>query len=873
MTDAIARLNAALEGRYRVEGELGEGGMATVYLADDLKHGRKVALKVLKPELAAVVGGDRFLAEIKTTANLQHPHILPLHDSGEADGFLYYVMPYIEGETLRDRLDREHQLPVDDAVRIATNLAEALDYAHRQGVIHRDIKPANVLLLEGKPVISDFGIALAVGAAGGGRLTETGLSLGTPHYMSPEQATGDTHVGPPTDIYALGCVLYEMLVGEPPFTGSTPQAVLGRIITGTATTPSSLRATVAPHVDAVVARALERIPADRFESAQAFCNALADVHFRHGRGAEGAAALPGGRLPAFAGWAAAAMVAALWIGTSLLGGEDAPPVRHLSLATGQSLHPSEWIALTPDGSALVAATDRSPLRGPLVVRRLDDLSTIALPGTEGSFDLLVTPDGSTVVFTGNEGLKAVPVEGGAVRRLTSQGSTCCVRWGGDGYVYYTTSDSDVYRVTPMGGDPELLREGGEEDPILYYQPLPGSGKAVLGVAGASSGEARIDIIDVASGDRVTLTDGARPWVTGSGYLVFVRANGGLFAAPLDVEGMRFATPPIPVAEDVGYLAGGDAMYTLSASGDLIYWRVMGGSTFELAWVDRSGAGEAVDPAWTGDFESVEISPDGTRALVTRGSLASTEVWLKDLDRGPARRLTSTPGMNRRPVWAPDGNTIAFISNRGGPRAVYSMPVDGLGSPRLLFQHPTEDVDEALLSPDGEWLIYRTGTTPGNRDIFARRLGPDTATIVVSALPGVNEVGPSISPNGRWLAYVSDETGRAEIWVRPFPDVQGGRRQLSLAGGFEPVWSPDGRELFYRGGPRFFSVPIESEDPFSTGEVRELFVEDEYRIYDVHRAYSADPDQERLLMLRARAVEPELILVQNFLHDLERRIPR
>jgi serine/threonine-protein kinase len=201
MPDVIARLNAALLGRYSVERELGEGGMATVYLAQDLKHERQVALKVLKPAVAAVVGAERFLAEIKTTANLQHPNILPLYDSGDADGFLYYVMPYVKGESLRQRLDREHQLPVDDAVRIALNMAEALDYAHRQGVVHRDIKPANVLMVEGKPAIADFGIALAVGEAGGARLTETGLSLGTPHYMSPEQATGDQNVGPPTDIY------------------------------------------------------------------------------------------------------------------------------------------------------------------------------------------------------------------------------------------------------------------------------------------------------------------------------------------------------------------------------------------------------------------------------------------------------------------------------------------------------------------------------------------------------------------------------------------------------------------------------------------------------------------------------------------------
>ena len=256
--------------------------MATVYLADDLRHERKVALKVLKPELAAVVGAERFLAEIKTTANLQHPHILPLFDSGEADGFLFYVMPFIDGETLKDRLDREKQLPIEEAVRIASDVAEALHAAHEQGVIHRDIKPANILLSRGRPLVSDFGIALAITAAGGGRMTETGLSLGTPHYMSPEQATGDRHVGPTTDVYALGCVLYEMLVGEPPYTGSTAQAILGRIIAGELAVATEQRASVPVHVDAAIRKALEKVPADRFPRAQDFLKALADPAFRHG---------------------------------------------------------------------------------------------------------------------------------------------------------------------------------------------------------------------------------------------------------------------------------------------------------------------------------------------------------------------------------------------------------------------------------------------------------------------------------------------------------------------------------------------------------------------------------------------------------------
>jgi eukaryotic-like serine/threonine-protein kinase len=274
MTDPIPRLNAALEGRYRIESELGEGGMATVYLADDLKHDRKVALKVLKPELAAALGAERFLAEIRTTANLQHPHILPLFDSGEADSFLFYVMPYVEGESLRERLDRETQLPVDEAIQIAADVAEALDHAHRQGIVHRDIKPANILMRDGRPLVADFGISLAIGRVEGTRLTDTGLSIGTPTYMSPEQGLGDHEVGARSDIYSLGCVLYEMLVGDPPFSGSNTMAVLVRKSTEAPPGVRVVRDTVSEATEKVVLRALARTPADRQTSARTFAEEL-----------------------------------------------------------------------------------------------------------------------------------------------------------------------------------------------------------------------------------------------------------------------------------------------------------------------------------------------------------------------------------------------------------------------------------------------------------------------------------------------------------------------------------------------------------------------------------------------------------------------
>src|SRR5215211_6095377 len=275
----LDKLRTALNDRYRIDREVGAGGMATVYLAHDIRHDRNVAIKVLHPDLAAALGAERFLAEIKTTAKLQHPHILPLLDSGEAEGLLYYVMPYVAGESLRARLERETQLAVDDAIRIAREVASALDYAHRSGVVHRDIKPENILIHEDQALVADFGIALAVSAAGGPRMTQTGLSLGTPAYMAPEQATGERAIDARADIYALGAVLYEMLVGEAPFTGPTVQAIVARVMTESPRPVTGQRRSVPEHVNAAVLRALEKVPADRFHTAAEFSNALANPGF------------------------------------------------------------------------------------------------------------------------------------------------------------------------------------------------------------------------------------------------------------------------------------------------------------------------------------------------------------------------------------------------------------------------------------------------------------------------------------------------------------------------------------------------------------------------------------------------------------------
>src|SRR5512147_3188895 len=321
MTDPMARLGTSLADRYRIERELGAGGMATVYLAQDFKHDRKVAIKVLRPELAAVIGAERFLSEIKTTANLQHPHILALHDSGAADSFLFYVMPFVEGESLRDRLMRDKQLPIADAVRIATEVAGALDYAHRHGVIHRDIKPENILLHDGRALVADFGIALAASKAGGTRMTETGMSLGTPHYMSPEQAMGEREITARSDVYALGCVLYEMLTGDPPFTGSTAQAIVARVVTESPRPMLPQRGTIPAHVEAAVMTSLQKLPADRFKTAAEFAGALADSRFVSASTvAMPAASAPRSRAATITPWlvAGVALVAGLAIGARVL---------------------------------------------------------------------------------------------------------------------------------------------------------------------------------------------------------------------------------------------------------------------------------------------------------------------------------------------------------------------------------------------------------------------------------------------------------------------------------------------------------------------------------------------------------------------------
>src|SRR5213593_4022504 len=487
MSDSMPRLSAALADRYRIERELGQGGMATVYLAQDLKHDRRVALKVLKPELAAVLGAERFVVEIKTTAALQHPHILPLFDSGTADGFLYYVMPYIQGETLRSKLDRETQLGIEEAVRITREVADALDYAHRHGVIHRDIKPENILLHDGRPMVADFGIALAVSAAAGSRMTETGLSLGTPHYMSPEQATGDRLIDARSDIYSLGAVLYEMLAGEPPHTGPTVQSVIAKVVTARPRPLQQLRESVPPHVEAAVLKALAKLPADRFQTAAQFVDALA----RPGWGgvpattapdsAAAAAERPGRRAVRDVAPLAVAAIAtslALWVSVRPRPEPPARPVARFTLVLPPTAPMSDvpagtTVAMSPDGSRIIYLSAAST-GNQLFSRTLDQLEPTSLTGTQNARKPFISPDGRWVAYFSGPRLYKLPLAGGpAAVVATVPGLAFGATWGATDTIVFV-ADRGLMAVPAAGGEPRLLfpadTSRGESYLFPHYMP-------------------------------------------------------------------------------------------------------------------------------------------------------------------------------------------------------------------------------------------------------------------------------------------------------------------------------------------------------------------------------------------------------------------
>lgn len=889
--DAAARLDAALEGRYRVEDKLGEGGMATVYLAEDLRHGRRVALKILKPDLAAVVGSERFLAEIRTTAKLQHPHILPLFDSGEADGFLYYVMPYVEGDSLRQRLERERPLPVDEAVDIAVDVAEALDYAHRQGVVHRDIKPANILMLDGKPVIADFGIALAVGAAGGGRITETGLSLGTPHYMSPEQATGEPHVGAATDVYALGCVLHEMLVGEPPFTGSTPQAVLGKIVTGDRPSARDHRSAVPLHVDAVVRRTLERIPADRFSTAQELADALGDPTFRHGS-EEASRRSAGRRDVAVAGWGLAAVLCvalawSLWSG----GGESGEEYFSLLLPSGLDMAAvAQPVAIHPHGDPIYYVVEHADGRREIHVRTLSQPQGLPVPGAgSAAGSIFLSPDGERIAFhdLSTATIRTIPSDGGTAVTVTETGlEEDDAGWGGGAWgpdgtiVFVTMASPHIMTVSAEGGDPVVAVANDSLDFVRYRQPslLPdGRGVVFTRVATAYPWTQHVAVDRFDDGREPTvLVEGHSPHLTRDGRLLFGRGlpgsgGGELWALQLGPDLLDTMGEPVRLTERLlvsGNIRDRDMTYALADDGTLVYVPGLP-STRNLTWVDRSGDTQPLltvespqlPPGVVG-FLAPRISPDGGR-LAFRASMPgespSFRIFVMDVARGSLQPLSVDANADW-PVWTPDGRRVAFNRFTPGEQDLYWTLADNSEEARPLIPSNPYQQHAGSFSPDGRLLVLqqRAFRNAPDSDLHTFRLGSDEAEPLraTSAL----EIHPTLSPDGRWLAYVSDESGRPEVYVTDFPDQQG-RVKVSREEADQPAWSPVGGELFYRRrdpDDAVMSVSYTSSDSTFQPGIPTLLYESRGR-FDAccpwGRSYDVTPDGNRFVMVGIQAGEP------------------
>ena len=713
MTDIAARLHAALADRYRVERELGQGGMATVYLAHDLKHDRDVAIKVLHPDLGAALGSERFLSEIRTTARLQHPHILGLLDSGAANGLLFYVMPYVRGETLRARLERETQLPVADALAIAAAVADALAEAHAVGIVHRDIKPENILLQQSAngthPLVADFGIALAVQQAGGARMTQTGLSLGTPQYMAPEQAMGDKVIDARADIYAVGAVLYEMLAGEPPYTGANAQAIVAKLLTEAPRSLTVLRPAVPEHVDAAVLTALQKLPADRFPTIQAFKAALLGEQ-RTPR--PGVSARTGPARTSASRWVpiAAALAAATGIGGWLLGrgtpSETAISRRvEFAFNAGPRASAKALIAISPDGNTVLQSIVDSVKGRILVQRAIGSTAVVPVPGSDGGFAPNYSPDGKSILFVGGNGLLKIPAEGGSATVVAEFAKTALTATSPDGWIYFTPLVSGgLARVREMGGAAEVIttpnanrKEFGHWYPVL----LPGAKTMLFGAYAAPLARSSIQAVELTTGKVTTIIENALfPRYIEPGYLLFGRGN-AIFAAPFDAASLKLLGPAVPVVEDVFALqTDGSVAYDVSNAGDLVYIKA---SEFEersrVVWVSRDGTRREAFPQVAG-WADPQLSPDGRWIALTRTQPEPWSLWLFDRQRSSLNQLSAFSGAAFAPVWAPDSRSL-FHALETPAYDVARTAVDGASVDTLLRnpfdKHPTG------ISPDGRLL--------------------------------------------------------------------------------------------------------------------------------------------------------------------------
>ena len=879
MSTVPDRLAAALADRYRIERELGQGGMATVYLAEDLKHKRHVALKVLKPELAAVLGAERFVQEITTTAALQHPHILPLFDSGTADGFLFYVMPFIDGETLRGKLDRETQLGIDEAVRITTEVADALDYAHSRGVIHRDIKPENILLANGRPMVADFGIALAVSAAAGGRMTETGLSLGTPYYMSPEQATAEKVITARADVYSLGTVLYEMLAGQPPHTGASAQQIIMKIVTEEADLVTKVRKAVPPNVVMAVAKSLQKLPADRFESARAFADALVNPSFT-----------VAGTMPGFAGggsertsgvsrrlFIGVAALAVVLLATTLalaLRPTPVPDVAIFSLDLPDSVTVATGggtkVAISRDGSRIaIFAQEKRGTYG-LYVRRIDQPVAQLVRGSEGTpvssgYSARFSPDGESLIYATTTGIRRVSVTGGAAQLVEETGAM--PSWG-DGGVVVHVRGNDLWIGSAEGRNARLLATPDTATGVFslrWPHVLPGGEYALVARDRAFAGNVpdslRLGVISLKDGSITDLDlPGTDPKYVATGHIVFGRSGGLVLAAPFSLKSRTVTGAPTLLVESVWSGTGGATSFAAADNGTLVYQESSVRSVeAELTVVTADGRERRI--ATTGaSYSSPKIAPDGRRVAVGTGATPGQVLWLIDLSTGTRERLGSGSVDGFRSQWTPDGARVVLIRQARGLMEVVSRAWDRSAPDQVLAVHSAKSIFEVAVNPSHGPIVYRASDNDDD-NLYLAPADSLSALRPLVATPAF-EASPTISADGRLLGYVSDESGALEVYVQPLPGP-GPRVQVSVNGGEEPVWSKSGNTLFYRGPARIMRATI-GGNPVQVLARDSLFL-DRFRRdgTSLHQNWDVFPGDREFLMIRSTSERSGLLVVLNW----------
>jgi serine/threonine protein kinase/Tol biopolymer transport system component len=912
-------------GRYEIVGLLGAGGMGEVYRARDPGLGRTVALKVLPASVAADQERlRRFEQEARAAGALNHPNVLAVHDVGSHEGTPYVVSELLEGETLRDRLRRGVPGP-RKASELAMQAAQGLAAAHEKGIVHRDLKPENLFLTrDGRLKILDFGLAkLREDSRNVGSEDETatrtrpGVVLGTSAYLSPEQARG-LPVDPRCDIFTLGVVLYEMLAGRRPFAGGTTAELMAAILREDPPALGSVDERIPRGLARIVQRCLEKDPNERFQHARDLAFALEVV------GGDGAQA-PQPSTPASgwrnAGWAAAGLVIGALVGAlgpwSRVPSPTPRPIARLSL----SLTPAEQVGgvsrseaayagfgrpsraavlVSPDGRFVVfngatGATWR------LYLRRMDEKQASPIPGTEGALNPFLSPDGRWLAFWVATGTGPSEREKGELRKVGLSGGipvTLCetadlygASWGPDDTIVFANRTGGLQRVSSTGGRPETLtRPHASEYSHRLPQVLPGAHAVLFTVRPGAVGwrHAHPAVHVLATGERRDLNvAGADARYVPSGHLLFVR-EGTLFGVPFDLARLRTRGSPVPLLENVmqavnatnTYLETGAAQFSVSESGVLVF---LEGGVYpdlgrSLAWVDREGR---VDPLSipAKSYWSPRLSPDGRRAAVRTTKRGELQIEILDIARGSLTPLTHG-GTELFPVWAPDGERLAYVSMRAGSSELLWTPADGSGPPERLA------TSESLLipcswSPDGrELLLVEERQRDADTDVLALQF--DGTTREPRRLPHslFAESHPALSPDGRWLAYVSSESGEQEVYLRPYPGP-GARTRVSIQGGNSPTWAASGRELFFQAPSerpdvsRMMAVAVTTSPSLAVGRPGRLF-EGRFGKASPCGDYAVTRDGRRFLMVQTLdgpsrpATRIEVVL--NWVEELKRRVP-